>query len=152
MARWSDDAVAVIAVITGKWAVLVLGALEDGPRRHNELQRSVGNGIHPKVFDGTLRRLEKSGLVRRDTDPGTPPATWYELTALARSLIPRLTPLALWVDEHRAELASLPGWLKGNTFGTELPSSLSCQLASPVGLAGVRRLSEMALAWVVSRV
>jgi len=100
----------VIVVISGKWAIPVLGALESGPRRHNELHRSVGNGIHPTVLDSALRRLEGAGLVKRDTYPGTPPATWYELTSLARSLIGALSPLALWAEEHKAELASLPGW------------------------------------------
>jgi len=117
MAQWSDDAAAVFTVLTGKWDIAVLGALEDGPQRHNELQRSVDNGIHVTVFDSSLRRLENAGLVRRHADAGTPPATWYELTDLARSLITRLSPLSRWVAEHRPELTALEGWPTGDNSG-----------------------------------
>ncbi len=86
MASWLDDAEAVIEVISRKWAVPVLGALADGPRRHNELLRAVGCGIHPTVLDGTLRHLEQAGLVRREASTGTPLASWYQLTDLSRSL------------------------------------------------------------------
>jgi DNA-binding HxlR family transcriptional regulator len=107
MLNWLDDAEIVIEMVSRKWVIMVLGALTDGPRRHNELQRAVGRGIHPTVLDSTLRHLEQSGLVRRETSTGTPPACWYQLTDLARSLVDRLAHLAQWVEEHRSELAVL---------------------------------------------
>jgi DNA-binding HxlR family transcriptional regulator len=108
--NWSADADAMTAVVSRKWVVPVLGVLYDGPRRHNDLQRAVGRGIHPTVLDATLRHLEHAGLVRRDTTPGTPPAAWYQLTDLGWSLVAALTQMARWVDEHRAELAALQRW------------------------------------------
>ncbi len=110
MATWLDDAEAVIDVISRKWAIQVLGALADGPRRHNELLRAVDHGIHPTVLDGTLRHLEQTGLVRRDASTRTPPATWYQLTDLSRSLMPQIASLAQWADENRPALAGLPAW------------------------------------------
>jgi DNA-binding HxlR family transcriptional regulator len=110
MSHWAGDAAMVIGVISGKWAVQVLCSLEEGPLRHNELHRAVGNGVHVTVLDSALRRLEAAGLVSRTTDPGTPPATWYELTSLSRTLLNRLAPLAQWAQEHHAELMALPGW------------------------------------------
>jgi DNA-binding HxlR family transcriptional regulator len=110
MVNWCKDADAVTTVVSRKWVVPVLGALTDGPRRHNGLQRAVGKGIHATVLDGTLRHLENAGLVRRDTTPGTPPATWYQLTDLGWSLVGTLIYLAAWVDEHRGELAAFGGW------------------------------------------
>lgn len=110
MKQWCDDSAAVISVISGKWSIPVLSALEEGSLRHNDLHRSVGNGIHSAVLDSTLRRLESAGLVSRHADAGTPPATWYGLTALARSLIQNLAPLSRWAEEHRAELERLPTW------------------------------------------
>lgn len=110
MASWLDDAEAVIEVISRKWAVPVLGALADGPRRHNELLRAVGCGIHPTVLDGTLRHLEQAGLVRREASTGTPLASWYQLTDLSRSLMDRIACLAQWADEQRPMLAALPAW------------------------------------------
>lgn len=110
MPNWCDDADVVTAVVSRKWVVPVLDALTDGPRRHNDLQRAVDKGIHPTVLDDTLRHLENTGLVRRDTMPRTPPATWYQLTDLGRSLVVTLTHMAKWVDEHRAELAAFQDW------------------------------------------
>lgn len=110
MKHWCDNAAAVISVISGKWSIPVLSALEERSLRHNDLHRSVGNGIHSAVLDSTLRRLEAAGLVSRHADAGTPPATWYELTALAHSLLQTLAPLSHWADDHRAELARLPAW------------------------------------------
>ena len=110
MASWLDDAQAVIDVISRKWAVQVLEALAEGPRRHNDLLRAVGNGIHVSVFDQTLSHLDQAGLVRRDASATPPPATWYRLTDLGQSLLDLITSLARWADEHRPVLASLPGW------------------------------------------
>jgi DNA-binding HxlR family transcriptional regulator len=61
MVSWLDDAEAAIEVISRKWAVHVLGALTDGPRRHNELLRAVDHGIHPTVLDGTCGTWSRPG-------------------------------------------------------------------------------------------
>ena len=110
MANWCEDAEAVCAVVSRKWVVPVLGALADGPRRHNDLHRAVGRGIHPTVLDGTLKHLESTGLVRRDLAAASPPHTWYQLTELGQSLVAALAHVASWVEEHRAELADLVDW------------------------------------------
>jgi DNA-binding HxlR family transcriptional regulator len=110
MKNWWEGAETVIDLIGRKWTVQVLGALANGPRRHNVLFRAVDQGIHPTVLDAELRRLERAGLVRRDTTARTPPATWYQLTDLGNSLVTRISPLDDWVEEHRAELAALPEW------------------------------------------
>jgi DNA-binding HxlR family transcriptional regulator len=109
-ADWCEDADVMTAVVSRKWVVPVLGELTDGPLRHNNLHRAVGRGIHPTVLDATLRHLELTGLVRRETTPGTPPATWYQLTDLGWSLVAALTQMARWVEEHRTELAVLKRW------------------------------------------
>jgi DNA-binding HxlR family transcriptional regulator len=110
MANWLDDAQAVIDVISRKWAVQVMQALAEGPRRHNELFRMVGHGIHSSVLDHTLSHLDQAGLVRRDASPTPPPATWYQLTDLGQSLLSQVACLAGWADEHRSVLGSLKAW------------------------------------------
>ena len=86
MANWCEAAEAVCDVVSRKWVVPVLGALADGPRRHNDLHRAVGRGIHPTVLDGTLRHLESTGLVRRELAAANPPPTWYQLADLGVSM------------------------------------------------------------------
>jgi DNA-binding HxlR family transcriptional regulator len=110
MASWLDDAQAVIEVISRKWAVQVLEALAQGPRRHNELLRAIDNGIHVSVMDDTLSHLDQAGLVRRETTSTTPPAAWYQLTELGESLLGQVASLGRWAEERRPELAALPGW------------------------------------------
>ena len=110
MASWLDDAQAVIEVISRKWAVQVLEALAQGPRRHNELLRAIDNGIHVSVMDDTLSHLDQTGLVRRETTSTTPPATWYQLTELGESLLGQVASLGRWAEERGPELAALPGW------------------------------------------
>jgi DNA-binding HxlR family transcriptional regulator len=74
----------VLDIFTGKWSALVLGALLDGPRRFNELRRTL-DGITQKMLSQTLRSLERDGLVSRTVYPTIPPRVDYALTGLGRS-------------------------------------------------------------------
>jgi DNA-binding HxlR family transcriptional regulator len=107
--EWWDDAQDVIDLVAHKWVLSVLRALQEGPRRHNELLRAL-QGIHPKVLSVTLHRMENAGLVRREVRADSPPGVYYGLTALAGSLVTVLAALAEWADCNRAQLVSLPGW------------------------------------------
>jgi DNA-binding HxlR family transcriptional regulator len=139
MEDWCADADAMTAVVSRKWVVPVLGVLTGGPRRHNDLQRAVGRGIHPTVLDATLRHLENTGLVRRDTTPGTPPASWYQLTDLGWSLVTALTQMAKWVEQHRAELAELPRWPVRSQEGNDSCASHKVRQVPPPNRPGGRK-------------
>lgn len=88
----------------GKWSLPVLAALRHGPLRHNQLLRDVDSGIHAKVFEETLHRLEGCGLISREIAAASPPAVSYRLTPLAESLFEPLSVLADWARAHSAEL------------------------------------------------
>ena len=45
----------VLALIADKWTMLILPALQDGPRRNAELMRAVG-GVSQKMLTQTLAR------------------------------------------------------------------------------------------------
>lgn len=102
MESWLDDAQTVIDMISRKWVVQILEALAEGPRRHNDLLRTVNNGIHPSVLDATLGHLDQAGLVRREASTTPPLATWYQLTGLGQSLLGQVASLAQWADENRS--------------------------------------------------
>src|SRR3954451_9809954 len=51
--------------ITGRWGVLVLGGLHDGPLRFNALRRRV-DGVSEKMLSQTLQSLERDGFVVRE--------------------------------------------------------------------------------------
>jgi DNA-binding HxlR family transcriptional regulator len=95
-----DHAEAALALVSGKWVLSVLQALQAGSLRHNQLHRRLGGTVSARSLDGTLRRMEGTGLVDRRVHPGTPPAVSSELTALARSLV--TGPLALLGRWHAA--------------------------------------------------
>ncbi|WP_165978574.1 winged helix-turn-helix transcriptional regulator [Actinomadura darangshiensis] len=107
MTDWTDKSLVsetqtVLEIVSGKWTLHVLAALVDGPRRHNDLRRHLGDGIRPKVFDETLRRLTALELIERHaTRKQDLPAVYYGLTPLARDLMSQMTVVADWTDQNR---------------------------------------------------
>lgn len=91
--------------IANRWTALVVIALAAGPLRFGVLQRTV-EGVSAKVLAGTLRTLERDGLVSRSEHPGVPPRVDYELTELGRSLHAPLRALADWAEAHLDEVAA----------------------------------------------
>jgi DNA-binding HxlR family transcriptional regulator len=86
--------------IGDKWTVLVVGALEQGPLRYNEIRRTI-DGISQRMLTLTLKQLECDGLVNRTMYPTIPPRVDYELTELGRSLMVPLRSLYEWAVTHR---------------------------------------------------
>ncbi len=89
----------LLDLIGGKWAILILCCLQQGPVRSGELKRSVG-GISQKMLTQTLRELERNGLVHRLSHPEVPPRVEYSLTALGASLSGVARELEQWVVEN----------------------------------------------------
>ena len=96
-----DDAAGTVALLSGKWVLPVLRALnENGTLRHNQLHREIGANVSSRSLDATLRRMEADGLAERRVHPGTPPTVSYRLTPLARSLLSPLAALGRWGSAH----------------------------------------------------
>jgi len=89
----------VLARLADKWALLVLGRLESGPMRFNNLRREI-RGISQKMLTQTLRKLERDGLVSRKAFPTVPVTVEYCLTHLGRTLTDTVTILAGWVKDN----------------------------------------------------
>jgi DNA-binding HxlR family transcriptional regulator len=87
----------LLAVIGGKWKVLILRELFHGSRRHAQLCRALP-GVSQKVLTAQLRELELDGAVQR-RDLGTRrPHVEYSLTPFGerlRGLILEMHELAL---------------------------------------------------------
>jgi len=98
-----DDCQAVAETldrIGDKWTVLVVGVLEQGPLRYNEIRRAV-DGISQRMLTLTLKQLERDGLVTRTMYPTIPPRVDYELTELGKRLMVPLRSLYDWAVKHR---------------------------------------------------
>ena len=88
----------VLAKVTGKWQVLIVLALEDGPLRFGELKRTLGD-ITQRVLTENLRSLERDGYLTRTVDPGPPIAVSYELTDLGTGLLQVMKPMVYFASE-----------------------------------------------------
>src|SRR5882757_9681736 len=93
----------ILARVGDKWRVFVIMLLGDGPRRFNEIKRTVG-GISQRMLTLTLRGLERDGLVTRTVFPTIPPRVDYELTDLGRGLWKPVEALGKWANDHQAEI------------------------------------------------
>jgi DNA-binding HxlR family transcriptional regulator len=93
----------ILNQIGGKWTVLIINLLSDGPRRFSEIRRMVG-GISQKVLTATLRELEMDGFVTRTVTPSIPPRVDYELTELGYDLQKPLDLLGKWAVDNRPKV------------------------------------------------
>lgn len=93
----------ILQHVTSRWGTLVLVALEPGTQRFSALRRRIG-GISERMLAQTLQQLEKDGLVHRHAHDVVPPHVDYTLTPLGRDLAPRLLSLAIWIEDHLADL------------------------------------------------
>ncbi len=75
----------LLAVIAGKWKVLILRELFQGARRHAELCRALP-GISQKVLTAQLRELGLDGAVQRQDFGTKRPRVEYSLTPFGQEL------------------------------------------------------------------
>jgi DNA-binding HxlR family transcriptional regulator len=94
--------------IGDRWTALILGILEDGPRRFAEIRDAIG--ITPKVLAQTLRALEADGLVVRRAYPEIPPRVKYELTPLGLTLREPLGAIRGSAEMHIHEIIAAREW------------------------------------------
>src|ERR1700758_4643398 len=82
-----------LEVIGEKWSLLIVRDLLAGPRRFNDLRRSL-TAITPKGLSGRLRALEVNGIVEREA--ARPREVWYRLTPKGQALAPAIDALLVW--------------------------------------------------------
>ena len=91
------------SLISGKWAVLILLYLEDGPIRFNELLRKMPKMTHA-TLSAQLKSLEEYGLVRRIQYEAIPPKVEYSLTEIGQKFHPVVAAMEAWGEEYIAHL------------------------------------------------
>ena len=100
-------------LLSGKWAILILHELSDGPKRFKELQRSID--ITQATLATQLKTLEHEGLIHRELFPEVPPRVEYSLTETGLAFKPVLDSIEVWgnryIDYLREKNAhsSMPG-------------------------------------------
>jgi|SRR5690349_4894346 DNA-binding HxlR family transcriptional regulator len=96
----------ILALIGGKWSMLLLCILAGGPVRTGELARRAG-GISQKMLTQTLRELERHGIVQRRDYGEVPPRVEYSLTALGRSLSGLVRQIEGWVESNYSRMTRI---------------------------------------------
>ena len=93
-----------LAIIGGKWKILILYHLCAGTQRFNELRRLLPD-ITQRMLTLQLRELEDDGIVHREVYPQVPPKVEYSLTAFGATLIPVIEVMDAWGKQYAGECA-----------------------------------------------
>lgn len=95
--------VSILSLVGDKWTVMIVMVLREGPRRFNDIKRTVG-GISQQMLTRTLKALERDGMVTRTVYPTVPPQVEYGLTPLGHSLAEPVMRLGDWAGAHLDEI------------------------------------------------
>ena len=87
------------SLISGKWAMLILHYLMEGPVRFNELQRRMPKMTHA-TLSVQLKALVEKGLVQRKQYESIPPVVEYSLTDIGLIFRPVLDAMRIWGTEY----------------------------------------------------
>lgn len=88
-----------MALIGGKWKIIILDHLRDGAQHFNELQRSIA-GITPHTLSQNLKELVADDIVSRHDFQTNPPSTIYCLDTLGEELLPILNAITAFGEDH----------------------------------------------------
>ncbi|MFD4441397.1 winged helix-turn-helix transcriptional regulator [Nocardia sp. NPDC058519] len=89
----------VLQNIAGRWGVLALVALRDGPVRFSALRRRV-DGVSERMLSQTLQALERDGMVHREVLEAIPPRVEYTLTELGAEVADHLRSLIVVLESN----------------------------------------------------
>lgn len=89
-----------ISLIEGKWKMHILFWLwKEEVLRYSELKRALGKVTH-KMLSNQLKELEQDGVIIRKEYPQVPPKVEYSLSEMGKSMMPILSTLCHWGNEH----------------------------------------------------
>ena len=80
-------------LLGGKWRLIIINFLRNGPMRFKELERKIGT-ISPKMLTSALDEMEKDGLLTRTVSQEKPLKVEYALTARGIQALPIVEALA----------------------------------------------------------
>lgn len=86
-------------ILTGKWSLLIMFHLSNGPIRFNELQRKLPY-LTQATLTKQLKSLEESKLIIRTVYAQIPPKVEYSLSGIGHKFQPVLDSLEIWGKEY----------------------------------------------------
>lgn len=88
-----------VAVVGGRWKLVILFHLISEKRRYSELQRLVPSASD-RMLSRALKELARDGLVKREAFAEVPVRVEYSLTAAGETLVPLLNAMCDWGEQH----------------------------------------------------
>ena len=96
-------------VIGDKWSMLLIRDMCLGKQRYGEFLTSP-EGIPTNILANRLRRLEETGLIKKNPYQNKPLRYEYSLTAKGAHLLPVLQQLAIWAHQFIPGCAEPYDW------------------------------------------
>ena len=96
----------VIYIIGGKWKISIITSLCYGNKRYSDLLNEV-EGISGKMLSRELKELEMNKLIERKVLDTKPIGVEYSLTDFGKTLLPVISAIGNWGDEHEERLRAL---------------------------------------------
>lgn len=97
---------ATMSVINGKWKLVILWYLKNGPLRFTVLKKQIPQ-CSLKMFNDNLKELERDGIVERKVFAEVPPRVEYKLSDYGSSLVPIIHTLRNWGVKRLLEYPDL---------------------------------------------
>jgi len=95
--------VLVQKILSGKWKILILWYLVNGPLRFSDIKRNLPN-VTQKMLTNQLRSLEEDNLIYRKVYPVVPPKVEYGLTEIGSKIIPVLKTMHDYGQEYISDI------------------------------------------------
>ena len=91
----------IMVPCSDKWSLFIIYNLAfNGVLRFNALKNYIP-GVSSRMLSVSLKKLESSGIVKREVYAEVPPRVEYSLTAFGNAFSKKLLDLNLWlIDEH----------------------------------------------------
>ena len=83
-------------LLSGKWTILILQKLCEGPMRFNQLLKEID--VTQTTLTTQLKQMESDGLITRTVFAEVPVRVEYSLTEMGEAFGPVLDALKVWGD------------------------------------------------------
>lgn len=90
-------------VLYGKWKIRLLWFINEGHKRPSALQRKIPDASR-RVLNVQLKELEEHGLINKKIYAVVPPKVEYSLSEFGKTLIPVISAMGTWADQHEVKL------------------------------------------------
>lgn len=87
-----------------KWTIAVMDAVDRGHCRPSDIRRSL-RGLSGKVLHDRLNKLERYGLIMRESFPESPPRVEVRFTPRGRELLGLIRTMSVFAERWAAESA-----------------------------------------------